>query len=185
MLSLVVVMGCTEHGKGGGGVFDGGTGGDSLPGKTCGGFSGEQCPSDQFCDFGRNSCGATDETGICVMRPLGCPDLFDPVCGCDGQIHGNSCDANAAGVDLDAFGSCPLEPGAFRCGFRQCQIFSEYCQHAGSDIGGEPDGFACNVLPPCASQTATCTCLQDANEPCADTCAGDGMTGLTVTCLGG
>jgi len=179
-VALLAISGCSEHGKGGGpGAFDGG-----LGGKVCGGLGGDsQCPLDQFCNFAGNGCGAADETGICEPRPQGCPDVFEPVCGCDNQIHGNSCEASAAGVDLNAFGSCPLEAGSFACGFRQCRITDQYCQRIGSDIGGEPDSFGCNQVPSCPSQLPTCACL--AAEPCSENCTGDGATGLTLTCLGG
>lgn len=182
-LLSVFLLGC-EGGKGGGTFPDGGGIGDGGSGRVCGGITAEQCPADEFCDFGTNSCGVTDEQGICVTRPTACPDIFDPVCGCDGQSHGNPCDAAAAGFDVNANGGCPVAGGRFECGFRQCDIANTYCQRAGSDIGGEPDGFTCIGLPVCAGPPS-CACLQGANEPCATSCSGQGATGLTVVCLGG
>jgi hypothetical protein len=177
---LLCMFGC-GGGKGGGSVNPDGGG----SGRVCGGKLATPCEADEFCDFGRNGCGFDDGTGICRARPSGCPDIFAPVCGCDGQTHSNECDANAAGTDVNASGGCPLPAGQFGCGFRQCAIDGTYCQRAGSDIGGEPDGFTCVAIPASCPSPATCACLQAANEPCASQCEGQGATGLTVTCLGG
>jgi hypothetical protein len=180
LLGLVIVLLCAcEHGKGGGvpQVDGGGSGAD------CGGFSGAQCSADEFCDFARNSCGASDETGTCRTRPVSCPDLFAPTCGCDGQVHGNSCDANAVGTDTSDIGSCDPPPGQFACGHTFCTLDSEYCQRAGSDIGGEPDSFGCNALPIGCTAGSDCSCL--ANEPCGSECSGDPASGFQVLCFGG
>jgi hypothetical protein len=185
MVTIVLVMGCTEHGKGGAGSDGGFFPGDGGSGALCGGFGGMVCPPTEFCDFPDNSCGATDQVGACRPRPTGCPDNFDPVCGCDRVVHPNSCDAAAAGADLDGFGSCPLPPDTFKCGFKQSSLSAELCQVSKSDIGGEPDGFACQGLPTCGGQPS-CSCLQAQQVPCADfACQGDAAQGLTVTCPGG
>lgn len=166
------------------GIPPGEDGGGSGSGKLCGGFGGGLCGPDEFCDFARNGCGAADEAGTCQPRPFGCPDtVFEPTCGCDGTVYGSACDAAAAGTDVNANGTCKLEPGAFACGFTQCNLMTEYCQRAASDIGNEPDSFRCMPLPACPSQFPTCSCL--ANEPCGFQCAGDAATGLTLTCPGG
>ena len=173
----VLLTGCPEHGSGGARP-DGG--GGSL--RPCGGFSGASCKATEFCDFGRNTCGGTDEQGTCRARPSGCPDLFAPVCGCDHLVHSNECDAQGVGVDVDASGSCPVPSGQFACGFRTCQTTSEYCQRAVSDVGNEPDSFLCKQLPGSCGTPASCGCV--ASEPCGSSCA-SGAGGLTVTCPGG
>ncbi len=179
LVFVLVVASACEHGKGGGGVFpDGGSG------AICGGLAGAQCSVDEWCDFPRDDCGGTDDTGTCKRRPTSCDDSFDPVCGCDGVVHSNPCDAQAVGSDVSVIGSCPSDPGFFSCGAKQCQIDGQYCQRVGSDIGGEPDSFQCNPLPAgCSSVGADCTCL--AGEPCGDQCSGDVATGFTVICFGG
>jgi hypothetical protein len=173
----VLLTGCPEHGSGGPRPPDGG---GSL--RPCGGFAGASCAAGEFCDFGRNSCGATDEQGTCRARPSGCDDLFAPVCGCDNLVHSNECDAQAAGVDVNASGSCPVPAGQFACGFRTCQTTSEYCQRGVSDVGNEPDTFTCKPLPGSCG-TPNCSCV--VAEPCGSFCTNGSAGGLIVTCPGG
>jgi hypothetical protein len=177
-LGLLLLVAACEHGKGGG-VFnpDGGSG------STCGGFGGVQCAADEWCDFAANDCGGADNTGTCKPRPRTCDDNFDPVCGCDGTVHANACEAEALGVDVSAIGSCPPEAGFFTCGPKQCEIDAEFCQRSVSDIGGEPDSFGCGQLPVGCGATPSCDCL--ANEACGFNCSGDAVGGFTLTCPGG
>lgn len=184
LLLGVLLAGCDEHGKGGHFPDGGGGGRDGGgSGRPCGGFAGTQCSANELCDFGRDSCGATDESGTCRARPTSCDDQLAPVCGCDGVVHSNQCDANAAGTDVDAFGSCSLPPGEFACGFRSCDRATEYCQRGVSDIGGEPDSFDCRPLPSSCGASASCGCLTQ--EPCGDFCDGTASSGLRLTCPGG
>lgn len=76
--------------------------------KQCGGHAALGCGDDEFCDFAL-SCGFGDTPGVCKKRPQACPEVFSPVCGCDGQTHSNSCDAAAAGTDVISEGECQLE----------------------------------------------------------------------------
>jgi hypothetical protein len=165
---------------------DSATTGDGAPGGICGGFAGAKCDADEYCDYGSNDCGATDGIGTCLPRPTGCPDpIQQPTCGCDGQVYSIPCDAYAAGTDLNAVGGCPIDPGMFQCGWTQCAIGTAYCQRQVSDVAGQPDEFSCITMPNCPGPTGGCTCLAAAMVPCADQCAGDDTTGVTVTCPGG
>ena len=76
-------------------------------GGVCGGIAGLQCAIDEWCDYPDTSmCGAGDIQGICRPRPDACLAVFDPVCGCDGNTHSNSCVANSNGVDVMSVGAC-------------------------------------------------------------------------------
>jgi hypothetical protein len=68
--------------------------------------SNDDCFSDQYCDQGE-VCARS--TGTCKDRPVNCPDVFTPVCGCDGADYGNGCEANAAGVQVSATQPCGCE----------------------------------------------------------------------------
>jgi hypothetical protein len=172
--------GGSNTGGSGGGNSGGAGGGEPT---VCGGIAGEPCAATEYCDFEPSTCGGGDEQGLCLPRPDGCPDLYQPVCGCDGNVHGNYCDAYAAGVDLDSLGGCtPPDPSLFACGPYFCQLSTQYCQVIVSDIAGEDNSFECVEQPACPTQL-DCGCL--AQEMCGDICEGDPTSGLTLTCPGG
>jgi hypothetical protein len=63
----------------------------------------DDCAPAFFCYKAEGNC---EGWGACVRRPLACGDVYMPVCGCDGQTHGNQCYAAAAGVSVFADGEC-------------------------------------------------------------------------------
>jgi hypothetical protein len=82
-------------------------------GQSCGGFapSLSDCNGGQFCNWARaDMCGAGDASGRCTYKPAACPRFYEPVCGCDGQTHGNECEANAAGTSVARAGACQTAP---------------------------------------------------------------------------
>ena len=72
----------------------------------CGGWLGDTCSDDEFCDFEGEFCDWADASGVCRPRPQGCDDNLDPVCGCDGQTYSNLCIAQSSGTDAAASGAC-------------------------------------------------------------------------------
>jgi hypothetical protein len=156
-----------------------GSGVDSMPGGTCGGFVAATCAADLFCDFSKDNCGTGDQPGTCIARPADCPDTQAvPTCGCDGMIRNSVCETQMAGVDVAVTGRCTAPAGTFACGFTFCNSSATYCEHRRSATG--PDEFACRLLPTACGAFPSCACL--AGEPCGQSCSGDPSSGLTATC---
>ncbi len=90
--------------------------------KTCGGFGGATCPSGEYCKYDPNGwCGGDDGGGVCVRKnkgPGACPDVYAPVCGCDGNVYSNDCEADAANVSYMPYANCvdQTESGASSSG---------------------------------------------------------------------
>ncbi len=85
----------------------------------CGGFLGDTCTEEEYCAYEEGQhCGAADATSTCELRPEACPAVYMPVCGCDGNTYGNSCEAAASGTGVLHEGECePPPPGGFCGGF--------------------------------------------------------------------
>ncbi len=78
-------------------------------GRVCGGIAGLSCNEGEFCKMDDGQC-CCDFQGVCVERVEACIQLFDPVCGCDGNTFANACEANIAGVNVDHTGACSDGP---------------------------------------------------------------------------
>ena len=109
------------------------------------------CARGAYCACGEAQCGA----GVCQIRPRACPDVFDPVCGCDGENHGNACEAAAAGVCVEHEGECEDEPAA--CADNGDCARGEYCS---KDVAACGDDGLCRPRPGvCANVRApVCGC---------------------------
>lgn len=79
--------------------------------------------------------------------------------------------------------ACGVPEGMFACGDQSCSLATEYCEHWGSDVSGEPDAFECEPLPAACGRAASCACL--AAETCGELCRELEEGGLQATCPGG
>ncbi len=111
------------------------------------------CPEDAFCAKEPGDC---EGEGVCEPRPEACPDVWDPVCGCDGITYGNPCEAAAAGVNIAHPGEC-----AIACMDNEPCPDDAYCAKAPGDCDGEgvcePKPLECPLLfdPVCGCDGAT------------------------------
>jgi eight-cysteine-cluster-containing protein len=73
---------------------------------NCGGIMGLPCGEGQYCQFPAGTCNWADMLGSCIEVPWACPDVWKPVCGCNGKTYGNSCELAAAQVSMAHEGEC-------------------------------------------------------------------------------
>jgi hypothetical protein len=153
--------------------------GTCQPGYT----HGEEC----WCYGGVVGCECTPSGWDCDVDCPSDPSTLDGrECGAEGQTCPSQC---------ELCGSCstwvcedntwrryeappPPECTQFACGPDVvCDAVTSYCEHAASDIGGEPDFYACRPYP--SDGCRSCDCLP------GDECEGDTSTGITITYYGG
>lgn len=70
-------------------------------GRTC--SSNTDCAPPQYC--AGEGCGSA---GHCLTKPVDCPAVDDPRCGCDGMTYDNACLASAAGARVEGQGACEV-----------------------------------------------------------------------------
>jgi hypothetical protein len=147
---------------------------------VCGTRGAPVCAEGTFCDFLPESlCGRADGPGLCQPRPELCPEIFAPVCGCDGATYDNACFANAAGVSVETEGACaPSEPSGDACGSRGLSECAEgsFCSFPSSANCGRADApGTCAPKPEVCSYDYTPVCGCDGQtygNACAAEAAG-------------
>lgn len=131
---------------------DGAVAQDGGPmGASCGGRGSPPCARGTFCLFPDTECGRFDGPGRCTDIPELCPDIFMPVCGCDGMTYGNRCEAHGAGVSVDSEGACEDTGASGSCndGLITCRRLPPTCR----------DGLYPEVNPTTGCWTDRCVAI--------------------------
>jgi hypothetical protein len=161
--------------------------------RICEGPSHLTCAKNQFCDALRPGlCPGECQVGVCASRPRVCTDIFDPVCGCDGNTYPNACNAAAVGVAVASRGACATN-GQFCGGIagipcpdgQTCvDDPSDDCdpQNGGADCGGicveKKDTFCGGIAGiPCPDGQ---TCVDDPSDDCDPKNGGADCGGICV-----
>lgn len=79
---------------------------DSL---TC--SSNNDCNEGYFCKS--INC---NEIGECIPIPSYCPEIYNPVCGCDNKTYDNNCFASMNGVNISSQNECRDDEPILQCG---------------------------------------------------------------------
>jgi hypothetical protein len=140
-----------------------------------------ECADDQFCERAPGDLDCTF-SGLCKPKPTSCDPLPAPVCGCDGKVYSNTCEAALERQGTQLVTACQTPAGHFPCGDRFCAK-GTYCSGQGSGTFDYPLEYACIPLPPACTElgaTPSCACITD--DVCAPACTQSPDGDLSLIC---
>jgi len=114
----------------------------------CGGIAGFVCGEREVCKFELGTCGAADQSGVCIAVPNVCATVVDEICGCDEQTYSNECEAERAGVSVLRRGACETDEGDACGGLLGlgCQD-GQFCKYELGTCGAADQTGSCVTIP--------------------------------------
>jgi hypothetical protein len=141
---------------------------------VCGGIAGIPCPDGQFCELPAGMCHAADLQGRCVQTGGYCPQVYDPVCGCDGKTYPNDCERQQAGAQKSHDGPCARPCALDSCAPFACPVRCETACDCYANLGHSFCDDCPLLCPNCGSywQCKDNTCVEQCGQlpPDVTTC---------------
>jgi hypothetical protein len=73
---------------------------------ACGGPDAIACEDGRYCELATGACLGPSATGSCKLAPATCTSVKSLVCGCDGVVYQNACEAAKAQVSITGTATC-------------------------------------------------------------------------------
>jgi TonB family protein len=106
---------------------------------ACSGVSGTKCTGDnEYCHLPDGYCTVADASGTCETKPIMCPAISAPVCGCDGKTYDNACRAGMAGISVSANAVCNVSAPESTPAPTSAPEPQSDPSHSGARAGDEP-----------------------------------------------
>jgi hypothetical protein len=99
----------------------------------------DDCAAGFYCAKAAGDC---EGEGLCTEIAAACPEIYAPVCGCDGVTYASDCVAGAAGVNVDYEGECNAT-----CNGNDDCATGFYCAKAAGDCEGK--GACTEIITVC------------------------------------